>query len=85
MLKFGMDYRVFGLCLGGAILVFLLGSKLGAFVSLIIVCLVARWVTRKDPQMPRLVCMSLLQAAHYDPGKPSVGWLRCLLQMMGGD
>ncbi|MGH9770523.1 MAG: VirB3 family type IV secretion system protein [Candidatus Acidiferrales bacterium] len=73
MLKFGMDYRVFGLCLFGAILVFLVASKLGAVLALVAVCFVGRWVTRKDPQMVRLVCMSILQAAHYDPGKAPKG------------
>jgi type IV secretory pathway VirB3-like protein len=67
--KFGMDYRILGVCLFLSIAMFLLASKILACLLLPGLIATGAGLTRKDPQMFSLWILSFRLAAHYDPGK----------------
>jgi type IV secretory pathway VirB3-like protein len=74
--KFGIDYRLLMLALFIAVIVFLAGSvaqssgtKVIAFVLLLALLAAGKVITSKDDKMFNLWCLSLVQSAHYDPGK----------------
>jgi type IV secretory pathway VirB3-like protein len=70
--KFGLDYRVFGGCVLGSVLVFLFVNKLAAPLFLIAAFTTGVLMTRKDPKLFDLWAAAFFQqSASYDPGKRS--------------
>ncbi|HJT69791.1 MAG TPA: VirB3 family type IV secretion system protein [Terriglobales bacterium] len=67
--KFGIDYRLLGICLFVSITVFLFASKIPACLLLPMMILCGNLLTRKEPKMFRLWLLSFRQSSFYDPGK----------------
>jgi type IV secretory pathway VirB3-like protein len=67
--KFGIDYRLLGICLFVSIAVFLFASKILACLLLPMMILCGNLLTRKEPKMFRLWLLSCRQSSFYDPGK----------------
>lgn len=67
--KFGIDYRLLGLCLFVSITVLLFASKLLACLLFPMLLIGGNLLTRKEPKMFRLWLLSFRQASFYDPGK----------------
>jgi type IV secretory pathway VirB3-like protein len=67
--KFGIDYRLLGICTFVSITVFLFASKILALLLLPMLILCGNVLTRKEPKMFRLWLLSFRQASFYDPGK----------------
>ena len=67
--KFGIDYRLLGICMFVSITVFLFASKLLACLLLPTLILCGNLLTRKEPRMFRLWVLSFRQSSFYDPGK----------------
>jgi type IV secretory pathway TrbD component len=66
----GADRRLFfvALVVGGATFT-LFGSLLAGLLMFVALYLGARWVTRRDPQLRRIVLRSATARRRYDPGK----------------
>ena len=58
----------FAMCLGAATFN-LLGSLLGGILVFFLLYLVARWATRTDPQILRLLFLAAKLRRQYDPAK----------------
>jgi type IV secretory pathway VirB3-like protein len=67
--KFGIDYRLLGICLFVSITVFLFASKILSCLLLPMMVLCGNLLTRKEAKMFRLWLLSFRQASFYDPGK----------------
>ena len=67
--KFGIDYRLLGICMFVSITVFLFASKILACLLLPTLILCGNLLTRKEPKMFRLWALSFRQSCLYDPGK----------------
>jgi type IV secretory pathway TrbD component len=66
----GADRRLFfvALVLGGTTFTFF-GSLLAGLLMFLALYLGARWTTRRDPQLLRIVLRSATARRHYDPAK----------------
>lgn len=66
----GADRRLFfvALMVGGATFT-MFGGLLTALVMFLVLYLVARWSTQRDPQLLRIVLRSATARTRYDPGK----------------
>ena len=66
----GADRRLFfvALVVGGATFT-LFGGLLTGLVMFLVLYLVARWTTQRDPQLLRIVLRSATARSRYDPGK----------------
>lgn len=58
----------FAMCVGAGTFN-LLGSLLGGFLMFLLLHLVARWATRTDPQILRILLTSTKFRTQYDPAK----------------
>jgi type IV secretory pathway VirB3-like protein len=67
--KFGIDYRLLGLCMFVSVTVFLLASKVLGLLLLPVLILGGNLLTRKEAKMFRLWLLSFRQSSFYDPGK----------------
>ena len=67
--KFGVDYRLLGICMFVSITVFLFASKVLACLLLPTLVVCGNFLTRKEPKMFRLWVLSFRQSGFYDPGK----------------
>ncbi len=67
--KFGIDYRLLGVCLFVSITVFLFAYKLLACLLLPMMILCGNLLTRKESKMFHLWLLSFRQSTFYDPGK----------------
>ncbi|MGH2509057.1 MAG: VirB3 family type IV secretion system protein [Ktedonobacteraceae bacterium] len=67
--KFGVDYRLLGICMFVSVTAFLFASKILACFLLPILIFCGNLLTRKEPKMFRLWILSFRQAGYYDPGK----------------
>jgi type IV secretory pathway TrbD component len=68
----------FALCLGAATFN-LLGSLLGGVLMFFLLYLVARWATRTDPKILRILLTAATLCRQYDPAKFSpvvIRWVR---------
>lgn len=67
--RFGVDYRLLGVCMFVSITVFLFASKVLACLLLPMLIVCGNLLTRKEPKMFRLWVLSFRQSCFYDPGK----------------
>ena len=67
--KFGVDYRLLGVCLFVSTATFLFASKVLACLLLPSLTAAGAWLTRRDPKMFHLWVLSFRLASLYDPGK----------------
>jgi type IV secretory pathway TrbD component len=58
----------FAMCVGAGTFN-LLGSLLGGFLIFLLLYLVARWATKTDPQILKLILASAKSRSQYDPAK----------------
>ena len=58
----------FAMCVGAGTFN-LLGSLLGGFLIFLLLYLVARWATKTDPQILKLLLASAKSRSQYDPAK----------------
>ena len=65
----GIERRVFGLVLIASSLVLIAFGMTGALLTFAGLFVVARWVTRRDPQFPRILMASQRFATLYDAAK----------------
>jgi type IV secretory pathway VirB3-like protein len=65
----GVERRVFGLVLIASSLVLTAFGMTGALLTFVVLFVVARWTTRRDPQFPRILVASRRFATLYDPEK----------------
>ena len=68
-LKFGLDYRVLGICVFSTVLLFVFGARV---FSLFFLCLslgIGKWLTRNDARYLDILLFSFVQSSSYDPGK----------------
>ena len=65
----GVERRMFGLAMMGSSLVLIAFGVTGAVLTFGLFFLAARWVTKEDPQLPRIIMAARRFPILYDPIK----------------
>jgi type IV secretory pathway TrbD component len=65
----GVERQMFGIALMGALLVLIAFGMTGAAITFGLLFLAARWATKEDYQLPRILLASRRFRSLYDPAK----------------
>jgi type IV secretory pathway TrbD component len=65
----GVERRMFGIATTGGLLVLIAVGMTGAAITFGLLFSMARWATKKDHQLPRIVLAARRFRSHYDPAK----------------
>lgn len=65
----GVERRMFGIAMIGGLMVLIAFGMTGAAITFALLFLAARWATKEDHQLPRILLASRRFRNFYDPAK----------------